>query len=348
MSEKKRALITGITGQDGFYLAELLLKKGYEVFGFERRASQKNRGNLTEIEDQIHFISGDLTDQQSIARALKEANPHEVFNLGSQSFVKASWDQPGYTGDATGMAVCNVLEAVREQDPKNIRFYQASSSELFGDVEKSAEHFGVKTVPQNEKTPFWPRSPYGCAKLYGHALTINFRESFGMFACAGILFNHESPKRGLEFVTRKVTHTAAKIKLGLADVLKLGNIDAKRDWGYAGDYVKAMWAMLQQEKPQDYVIATGETHSVRDMTEIAFARVGLPIDIWEGEGDEEKGYHAGSVVVAIDPKFYRPAEVDLLLGDASKAKEELGWEPEVGFKELVEMMADSDLELLKK
>jgi GDPmannose 4,6-dehydratase len=347
MTEKKRALITGITGQDGFYLAKFLLEKGYDVFGFERRASQKIRTNLKEIENQIHFISGDLTDQQSIARALKEAKPDEVYNLGSQSFVKASWDQPGYTAEATGVGVCNVLEAIREIDPK-IRFYQASSSELFGDVEKSAEHFGLETVPQNEKTPFWPRSPYGCAKLYGHALTINFRESFGLFACAGILFNHESPKRGLEFVTRKVTHTAAKIKLGLADVLKLGNMDAKRDWGYAGDYVKAMWLMLQQETPQEYVIATGKTHSVRDMTEIAFARLGIPIDRWEGEGDEEKGYHADRVIVAVDPQFYRPAEVDLLLGDASKAKQELGWEPEVDFKELVEMMADSDLELLKK
>ncbi|MBW2987278.1 GDP-mannose 4,6-dehydratase [Candidatus Woesearchaeota archaeon] len=347
MSEKKRALITGITGQDGFYLAKLLLEKDYDVFGFERRASQKNRTNLRGIEDNIYFISGDLTDQQSIARALKEAKPHEVYNLGSQSFVKASWDQPGYTGMATGMGVCNVLEAIREIDPK-IRFYQASSSELFGDVEKSAEHFSVDTVPQNEQTPFWPRSPYGCAKLYGHALTINFRESFGMFACAGILFNHESPKRGFEFVTRKVTHNAACIKLGLTDVLRLGNMDAKRDWGFAGDYVEAMWLMLQQEKPQDYVIATGETHSVREMTEIAFARVGLPIDRWEGEGNEEKGIHAGKVIVAVDPRFYRPAEVNLLLGDSSKAREELGWKPKVGFKELVHMMADSDLELLKK
>ncbi|MBW3012772.1 GDP-mannose 4,6-dehydratase [Candidatus Woesearchaeota archaeon] len=344
----KRALITGITGQDGSYLVEFLLEKGYEVFGFERRASQKNRTNLTHIENRIQFVSGDLTDQQSIARALKEAKPEEIYNLGSQSFVKASWDQPGYTAEATGVSVCNVLEAIREIDPK-IRFYQASSSELFGDVEKSAEHFGIKTVPQNERTPFWPRSPYGCAKLYGHAITINFRESFGMFACAGILFNHESPRRGLEFVTRKVTNTAAKIKLGLADVLMLGNLDAKRDWGYAGDYVKAMWLMLQQPKPRDYVIASGVTHSVREMTEIAFARLGIPIR-WEGEGLEEKGYHGDRVVVSIDPKHFRPAEVELLLGDSTKAREELGWKPEVGFKELIEMMADKDLELelLKK
>lgn len=322
----KRALITGITGQDGSYLAEFLLGKGYEVFGLERRSSQKNRGNIEHILDKIELVSGDLLDEASLVHALREASPDEIYNLASQSFVYESWKQPVYTGEVTGLGVVRVLEAVRQVNPK-IKFYQASSSEMFG---------AVQETPQSEKTPFCPRSPYGVAKLYSHWITVNYRESYrepyGMFTASGILFNHESPRRGLEFVTRKITNTAVRIKLGLAKELRLGNLDAKRDWGFAGDYVEAMWLMLQQENPKDYVIGTGEAHSVRDFVEEVFSRLNLD---W-------KEY------VKVDKKFLRPAEVYLLCADATRAREELGWKPKVGFRELVKMMVDSDLKLLSK
>ncbi len=318
----KRALVTGITGQDGSYMLEFLLNKGYEVFGLERRSSQKNRKNIEHIADKIRIVSGDLLDPASLVRALLESKPDEVYNLASQSFVPESWSQPVYTSQATGLGAVQMLEAIRQVNPK-IKFYQASSSEMFGKVQET---------PQTEKTPFYPRSPYGVAKLYAHWITVNYRESYDMFAVSGILFNHESPRRGLEFVTRKITHTAAKIKLGLADELRLGNLDAKRDWGFAGDYVEAMWLMLQQEKPQDYVIATGETHTVREFVEVAFSWLGL---------DWQK-------YVKVDEKFLRPAEVQSLIGDASKARQKLCWKPRVIFKQLVRMMVDSDLELLSK
>ena len=314
----KTALVTGITGQDGSYLAEFLLSKGYKVFGLERRNSQKNRGNIEHLLDRIEVVSGDLLDQGSIIQVLQEVKPDEVYNLASQSFVGESWRQPAFTGDVTGLGAVRVLEAVKLVNSK-IRFYQASSSEMFGRVQET---------PQTEKTPFYPRSPYGVAKLYAHWITVNYRESYNMFAASGILFNHESPRRGLEFVTRKITHTAAKIKLGLAKELRLGNLDAKRDWGFAGDYVEAMWLMLQQENPSDYVIATGETHSIREFLAEAFDYLDL---------DWEK-------YVCTDPKFVRPAEVDLLRGDASKARKELRWQPKVNFSELVKMMVEADLE----
>ncbi|OPA80467.1 GDP-mannose 4,6-dehydratase [Paenibacillus selenitireducens] len=314
----KRALITGVTGQDGSYLAELLLEKGYKVFGIRRRTSTPNYENVEHIKDQIEWLDGDMTDLSSLLRAVKEALPDEVYNLAAQSFVATSWPQPIATGEITALGVTNMLEVVRIVKP-DARFYQASSSEMFGKV--------VET-PQKETTPFYPRSPYGVAKAYGHWITVNYRESFNMFACSGILFNHESPRRGLEFVTRKVTDAVARIKLGLTTELRLGNLDAKRDWGFAGDYVKAMWLMLQQDTPDDYVISTGETHTVQELVEIAFGHVGLN---W-------KDY------VVIDEKFVRPAEVDLLLGDCSKAKEKLGWELEVSFEELVKMMVDRDME----
>jgi GDPmannose 4,6-dehydratase len=313
----KSALITGITGQDGSYLAELLLKKEYKVFGLRRRTSTPNYENVEHIKDNIIWIDGDLTDLASLIEAVRISNPDEVYNLAAQSFVATSWPQPIATAQMTALGVTNMLEAVRIIKP-SARFYQASSSEMFGKV--------VET-PQKETTPFYPRSPYGVAKAYGHWITVNYRESFNMFACSGILFNHESPRRGLEFVTRKVTNAAARIKLGLQDELRMGNLDAKRDWGFAGDYVKAMWLMLQQETPDDYVISTGETHTVEELLEIAFSYVDLN---W-------KDY------VVIDEKFVRPAEVDLLLGDCSKAKEKLDWNLEVGFRELVEMMVDEDL-----
>ena len=318
----KRALITGITGQDGSYLAEFLLSKGYEVFTMVRRASTEKFERIDHIRGKIHILQGDLLDQFSLISVMEEAQPQEVYNLAAQSFVPTSWNQPVLTAEFTGLGVTRMLEAVRYVN-KDIRYYQASSSEMFGKV---------REIPQKETTPFYPRSPYGCAKVYGHFLTINYRESYDMFACSGILFNHESPRRGLEFVTRKVTDTAAKIKLGLADKLMLGNLDAKRDWGYAGDYVEAMWLMLQQDEPDDFVIATGEAHSVRELCEIAFERVGLN---WED-------------YVKIDPAFLRPAEVDFLIGDCTKAKEKLGWTPRVSFKELIEMMVDSDLTIHKK
>jgi GDPmannose 4,6-dehydratase len=317
----KTALITGITGQDGSYLAEFLLEKGYRVAGLVRRSSTLNFERIAHIQERIELISGDLTDQNSLFGALQACEPDEVYNLGAQSFVQTSWSQPILTGDITALGVTRLLEAIRIFDQK-IRFYQASSSEMFGKVQ---------AVPQREDTPFYPRSPYGVGKVYGHWITVNYRESYDIFAVSGILFNHESPRRGLEFVTRKVTDAAARIKLGLARELRLGNLDAKRDWGYAGDYVRAMWLMLQNEKPIDYVISTGETHSVEELVQVAFSRVGLD---WRD-------------YVKQDPRFMRPAEVDLLIGDSTKAKRELGWEPEVSFEELIHMMVDADLERLR-
>jgi len=314
----KRALITGVTGQDGSYLAELLLEKGYDVYGLRRRTSTPNYENVEHIKNKIKWISGDLNDLASLIEAVRQSDPDEVYNLAAQSFVAASWPQPIATAQMTALSVTNMLEAVRIMKP-SARFYQASSSEMFGKV--------VET-PQKETTPFYPRSPYGVAKVYGHWITTNYRESYNMFACSGILFNHESPRRGLEFVTRKVTDAAARIKLGLQTELRMGNLDALRDWGFAGDYVKAMWLMLQQDEPDDYVISTGEMHTVTELLEVAFGHVGL----------DYRDY------VVIDPEFVRPAEVDLLLGDCSKAKEKLGWELEVSFKQLIEMMVDSDLE----
>ncbi len=319
---KKKALITGITGQDGSYLAELLLEKDYEVHGMVRRSSVERYERLEHIRDRINILQGDLTDQSSLDSAVRETQPDEVYNLAAQSFVPTSWNQPLLTGDVTGLGAARMLEALRKFK-KDARFYQASSSEMFGKVHE---------VPQTEKTPFYPRSPYGVAKVYGHHITVNYRESFGMFACSGILFNHESPRRGLEFVTRKITHGVASVKHGLAKELRLGNLDAKRDWGFAGDYVEAMWRMLQQDKPDDYVIATGQTHTVEEFVETAFGHAGLD---W-------KKY------VIIDPKFIRPAEVDLLLGDPSKAAEKLDWRPKVSFRELVKMMVDSDIKALKR
>jgi len=318
---KKRALITGITGQDGSYLADFLLGKGYTVFGLIRRSSTVNLERIRHIQDKIGIVSGDLLDQNSLINAIKEAWPDEVYNLAAQSFVPTSWSQPVLTGEFTGLGVTRILEAIRAVKP-DIKFYQASSSEMFGKV---------RETPQNEKTLFHPRSPYGVAKVYGHWITVNYRESYDMFCCSGILFNHESPRRGKEFVSRKVTDGAARIKMGIQKELRMGNLDAKRDWGYAGDYVEAMWLMLQQDKPDDYVIATGKTHSVRELLEIAFSQLGLDYRDF----------------VVIDPHLVRPAEVDLLLGDASKARKVLGWKPVVAFEELIKMMVDADMERLK-
>ncbi|HEY77030.1 MAG TPA: GDP-mannose 4,6-dehydratase [Thermoflexia bacterium] len=317
-----KALITGITGQDGSYLAEFLLEKGYEVIGMIRRTSTVNFSRIQHIQDKITMVSGDLLDQGSLINILQEYQPDEVYNLAAQSFVPTSWEQPVFTGEVTALGVTRILEAIRAVD-KDIRFYQASSSEMFGKV---------REVPQNEDTPFYPRSPYGVAKVYGHWITVNYRESYGLHATSGILFNHTSPRRGLEFVLRKITYHVAKIKLGLTDKLPLGNLDAKRDIGFAGDYVRAMWMMLQQPEPDNYVIATGETHSVREMCEEAFGYVDLD---WRD-------------YVVQDPRFMRPAEVDLLVGDYSKARRVLGWEPTVSFRELVRMMVDADLELVKQ
>ncbi len=319
---KKRALITGVTGQDGSYLAEFLLEQGYEVIGMVRRTSTVNFDRIRHIQDDIVIAQGDLLDQSSIMDIIREYRPEEVYNLAAQSFVPTSWRQPVLTGEFTALGVTRVLEAIRLVDP-DIRFYQASSSEMFGKV---------REVPQKESTPFYPRSPYGVAKVYGHWITVNYRESYDIFAVSGILFNHESPRRGLEFVTHKVTYGAVKIKLGLANELRLGNLDSKRDWGYAGDYVRAMWMMLQQPEPDDYVIATGKTHSVRELCEVAFGYLGL----------DYRDY------VVTDPRFYRPAEVDQLVGDASKAKRVLGWEPKVSFEELIKMMVDADMKALKE
>ena len=316
----KRALITGITGQDGSYLAELLLEKGYEVFGMVRRSSAPNLWRLEHLLDRITLKPADLLDQLSIIRLIEAVRPNELYNLAAMSFVPASWDQPMLTGEYNAQGVTRVLDAIRQVDP-TIRFYQASSSEMFGKV---------REVPQTEKTPFYPRSPYGASKAFAHYITVNYRESYKLFAVSGMLFNHESPRRGLEFVTRKVSDLVARIKLGLAERLPIGNLDAHRDWGFAGDYVRAMWLMLQQEQPEDYVIATGVSHSVQDLVEIAFDRVGL---------DWQK-------YVRRDPALLRPAEVEHLLGDATKARTELGWTPSVNFKQLIEMMVDVDLERL--
>jgi GDPmannose 4,6-dehydratase len=316
----RRALITGITGQDGSYLAELLLDRGYEVFGMTRRASTENLERIDHLLDRVSLLQGDLLDPHSLAAALGESAPQEVYNLAAQSFVPTSWNQPVLTAEFTAVGVTRMLEAVRSVDPE-IRFYQASSSEMFGKV---------REVPQNELTPFHPRSPYGVAKVYGHHITVNYRESYGLFAVSGICFNHEGPRRGLEFVTRKISDGVARIKLGLADELRLGNLDAKRDWGFAGDYVDAMWRMLQQDEPRDYVIATGEEHSVREFAEIAFEHAGLD---WER-------------YVLTDQAYLRPAEVDHLVGDASKARAELGWQPRFSFELLVRMMVDADVERL--
>ena len=316
------ALITGVTGQDGSYLADFLLEKGYQVVGMVRRTSTINFDRIKHIQGKIEIVQGDLLDQMSLISILQEYRPQEVYNLAAQSFVPTSFSQPVLTGEFTALGVTRILDAIRIVDP-SIRFYQASSSEMFGKV---------REVPQSERTPFHPRSPYGVAKVYGHWITVNYRESYDIFACSGILFNHESPRRGLEFVTHKITDAVARIKLGLADELRLGNLEARRDWGYAPDYVRAMWLMLQQDEPEDYVIATGETHSVREFVEEAFGYVGLD---WQD-------------YVVQDPRFYRPAEVDLLVGDPSKAGEKLGWEPAVDFRQLVRIMVDADLEALRR
>ncbi len=321
---KKRALITGITGQDGSYLAEFLLKKDYDVFGLVRRLSTPNTENIKNIVDRVELISGDLLDQKSLDDAIRESSPDEVYNLAAQTFVKTSWNQAVLTGEYTALGVTRMLEALRTVNPK-IKFYQASSSEMFGKVTE---------VPQKETTRFYPRSPYGVAKVNGHYITVNYRESYDMFAVSGILFNHESPRRGIEFVTRKISNAVARISLGKQKKIVLGNLDSKRDWGFAGDYVEAMWLMLQQDTPDDYVIATGQTHSIEDFVRLAFKEVG--IDNWQ------------DYVESNNPKFMRPAEVDALIGDYSKAKKVLGWEPKTSFEELVAMMVKSDIEIEKK
>ncbi len=318
----KRALITGITGQDGSYLAEWLLEQGYDVFGLVRRSSSPNLWRIEHVLDRLQLRPADLLDQLSIVRLIEDVKPDEFYNLAAMSFVPASWDQPLLTGEYNAQGVTRALEAIRQVDPK-IRFYQASSSEMFGKV---------REVPQTEVTPFYPRSPYGVSKVYGHYITVNYRESYGMFACSGILFNHESPRRGLEFVTRKVSDGVARIKLGLATQLRMGNLDAQRDWGFAGDYVRAMWAMLQQDRPDDFVVASGRTHAVRELVELAFSHVDL---------DWQK-------YVTTDQQFIRPAEVDLLIGDPSKARTQLGWTPSVDFAGLVRMMVDADVERLSR
>jgi GDPmannose 4,6-dehydratase len=319
---KKKVLVTGVTGQDGSYLAEFLLERDYEVIGMVRRTSTVNFDRIRHLQDDIELVYGDLLDQVSLIDILREYEPDEVYNLAAQSFVPTSWKQPVFTAEASALGVTRMLEAIRTVNP-NIKFYQASSSEMFGKVVE---------VPQNEKTRFYPRSPYGVAKVYGHYITVNYRESYGVFACSGILFNHGSPRRGLEFVERKVAHGAVRIKLGLAEELRLGNLDAERDWGYAGDYVEAMWMMLQQPEPDDYVVGTGVTHSVRELCQVAFGYLGLN---WED-------------YVVSDPKFLRPAEVDQLVADPRKARKVLGWEPKVSFEELVHMMVDADMEALQR
>jgi GDPmannose 4,6-dehydratase len=318
----KRALITGITGQDGSYLADLLLSKGYAVHGMVRRSSSENFERISHLHDRVPLHQGDLLDQYSLSSVLREVEPDEVYNLAAQSFVPTSWNQPVLTGEFTALGVTKMLEAIRHTAPRT-RFYQASSSEMFGKV---------RETPQTETTPFYPRSPYGVAKVYGHHITVNYRESFGLYAVSGILFNHESPRRGLEFVTRKVSYGVARIKLGLQKKLPMGNLDAHRDWGYAGDFVEAMWRMLQQPEPDDYVIATNQSHTVRELCEVAFSHAGLD---WQEH-------------VVVDPKFVRPAEVDLLIGNPAKAKAKLGWEPTVSFRQLVQMMVDADLKSLRE
>jgi GDPmannose 4,6-dehydratase len=345
-NEKKRALVTGITGQDGSYLAELLLAKGYEVHGIIRRSSSFNTARIDDIYQDPHEKNrrlilhyGDLNDASSLNRIVRLADPHEIYNLGAQSHVKVSFDTPEYTGEVTGLGSVRLLEAIRESKIRP-RIYQASSSEMFGKVHE---------VPQSELTPFYPRSPYGVAKVYAYWMTVNYREAYGLYAVNGILFNHESPRRGETFVSRKVTRAVGRIKLGLQDRLYLGNLDARRDWGYAKDYVEAMWLMLQQDEPDDYVIATGETHTVREMCTRAFARAGIKLE-WRGEGFEEVGVDAatGETRVEIDPRYLRPTEVDLLLGDPSKAKAKLGWTPTTSFEALVDLMVDADLELARR
>ena len=342
----KKALITGITGQDGSYLAELLLSKGYEVHGMIRRSSSFNTGRINHIYRDPHekdvrlFLHyGDLNDASSINMLLRNIQPDEIYNLGAQSHVRVSFDVPEYTGEVDGLGAVRILEGIRETG-LNTRFYQASSSELYGKV--------VET-PQKETTPFYPRSPYACAKAYAFYITMNYRESYGMYACNGILFNHESPRRGETFVTRKITRAAVRIKLGMQNCLYLGNLDAKRDWGFAGDYVEAMWLMLQQDQAEDYVIATGETYMVRTFAEKVFERLGMPLE-WQGSGEAEKGIDrtSGKTVIQIDPKYFRPAEVDLLLGDPSKARRQLGWELRTSFDQLVNMMTDADLKLAEQ
>ena len=337
---RKRALITGVTGQDGSYLAELLLEKGYEVYGIIRRASTFNTGRIEHIRTnpKLSLIYGDLSDGSNISRIIEKVKPDEIYHLGAQSHVRVSFDLPEYTGDVTGLGTLRILDAIREARIKT-KFYQASSSEMFGLVQE---------VPQKETTPFYPRSPYGCAKVYAYWITKNYRESYNLFACNGILFNHESPRRGETFVTRKITRGLARIKLGIDDKLYLGNLDAKRDWGYAKDYVEGMWRMLQQDKPDDYVLATGETHTVREFVETVCKRLGFDL-VWKGSGLKETGVDKKTkkTIIAIDPIYFRPAEVDLLIGDSTKAKKILGWKPKVKFKELAEIMTDADYEIEK-
>lgn len=335
----KRALITGINGQDGSYLSELLLEKGYEVYGILRRKSVVDYGNVAHIKDKIHFIYADMTDVVSLINAMRISQADEVYNLAAQSFVATSWEQPIATAEIDAIGVTNLLEAIRIVNPK-ARFYQASTSEMFGKVQ---------AIPQDETTPFYPRSPYGVAKLYGHWITKNYRESFDLYACSGILFNHEGERRGKEFVTRKITSTVARIKLGLEECLELGNMDAKRDWGHSKDYVRAMWLMLQQDAPDDYVVATGETRTVREFVQIAFEKAGIEIE-FSGTGVDEIGKDkaTGKVLVKVNPKFFRPAEVELLIGSPKKAEEKLGWKREISFDEMVERMVKNDLELCEK
>lgn len=335
----KHALITGITGQDGSYLAELLLEKGYEVYGIMRRKSVVDYGNVEHIKDKIHFIYADMTDPISLITAMKISQADEVYNLAAQSFVATSWEQPLATADIDALGVTNMLEAIRTVKPE-ARFYQASTSEMFG---------LVQAIPQTETTPFYPRSPYGVAKLYGHWITKNYRESYDLYACSGILFNHESERRGKEFVTRKITDAVARIKLGVQDHLELGNMDSKRDWGHSKDYVKAMWLLLQQDHADDYVIATNETRTVREFVEVAFGHVGIEIE-WEGTGVDEIGKDKATekTIVKVNPQFFRPAEVDILLGNPAKAEKELGWKREISFSQLVERMVKNDLALVEK
>jgi GDPmannose 4,6-dehydratase len=337
----KKALITGITGQDGAYLSKLLIDKGYEVYGAYRRTAEINIDKLKflKVDDKVKYVPIELLELNNIYRAIEKVQPDEIYNLGAQSFVQTSFEQPLFTADVTALGPLRLLEAIKDINPK-IKFYQASSSEMFGKV---------KGIPQNENTPFHPRSPYSVSKLFGHWITVNYRESYGIFGCCGILFNHESPLRGTEFVTRKITLAIARIKQGLQSNVRLGNIDAKRDWGYAAEYVEAMWLMLQQEKPDDYVVATGETHSVREFLEIAFKEAGIEIE-WKGKGVKERGIDkkTGKSVVVIDPEFFRPCEVDLLVGDYTKAKKKLGWVPKTTFKDLAKIMVMHDIKLLKE
>ena len=341
MGDVKTAIITGVTGQDGSYLAELLLSKGYQVYGLVRRTSQPTQGrsliNHLLKNESFHLVNGDLTDQSSIDNAVNEIQPDEFYNLGAQSFVPESWRSPTMTADVTGLGALRCLEAIKLVKP-DCKFYQAGSSEQFGEV---------REIPQNELTPFYPRSPYGCAKVFAYEITRNYRESYGLYACTGILFNHESPRRGLEFVTRKVTMTVARISNGLDEFLSIGNVKAKRDWGFAGDYVEMQWRMLQQDEPEDFVVATGETHSVQDMINMAFSRVGIDLT-WSGEGVDTIATDKDGVIrVKTNPKFFRPAEVDLLVGDYTLASQKLGWKPSTSFEELVNMMVDGDVKIVK-